>query len=228
MVKTETIFFIDQTFHVWDKTINKEVSFSKKNLPNKHINSIVYVDTPHFNLIPSSIAENISNKEKADFISSNNQKKIIINQKINKLDCELCWLAESNDLELIKQKIPGAKIKHLAETLINFNIYSENTLTLYITENAVFISSYFEKKLKLINRFSITNNDDLLYYTLLTVKETGLSEKKFSINFLGKKNDILIQKLSSTIPYCSINKEKYNSYLSIINWESLVENIKVE
>ena len=83
-MKTETIFFIDQTFHVWDKTINKEVSFSKKNLPNKHINSIVYVDTPHFNLIPSSIAENISNKEKADFISSNNQKKIIINQKINK------------------------------------------------------------------------------------------------------------------------------------------------
>ncbi len=217
LINSESILYINQQFHFWDKSEKKEISLSKDQLPNLPVDSVIFIDTPNFNLIPTAIANNISDDEKVSFLTSNDENKSIMNSNINQLESELCWLIDIKDNDLINTKIPGSKIKHIAEAIINLSLHSTNSLLLFNTKSAVYISAYCDNKFKIINRFPIHNNDDLLYYTLLTIKETGLSKKAFTINYHGIKNDIFIQKLKTTLPTCIIEQSENNSYLSIIN-----------
>ncbi|MBM77353.1 MAG: hypothetical protein CL846_02620 [Crocinitomicaceae bacterium] len=217
LTKAKTILYFNQQLYFWDKKTNKEVCFSKTTSQKLPTDFFVYSDSPNFNLIPSSIAENISDNKKGEFLSSTYKNQPIIKEDIPYLESEICWLIDKDELDFIKSRIPGAKIKHISEALINKSISSKSDITLFNIETAIFICITDKNKLKTINRFPISNNDDLLYYTLLSIKETGLSKKKFTLNYYGAKNDIFIEKLSITLANCSINKEKNNSYLSIIN-----------
>ena len=217
LTNTEAILYVNNQFHFWDKLENKEVSFSKNNLPELPVNPIVYIDTPHFNLIPFAIAENISEYEKASFLSSNSENKSLVNHKIQILNSELSWLIDNDENNFIKNKIPGVTIKHISEAIINLNTHSKNSIRLLNTSSAIFVSIHIDNQFKLINRFPITNNEDLLYYTLLSIKETELSKTTFTLNYHGAKNDDFIKKLKTTLPNCTIEKAEPNSYLSIVN-----------
>lgn len=217
LTKTESILYINNQFHFWDKTEKKEISSTIDKPFELNPNCIVFVDTPDFNLIPLAIAKNISNSEKIEFLTTQVENKSIVKNNINQLESELCWLINSSDNALIHAKSPGSKIKHIAEAIINVNFQDENSMVLFITKSAVYISAYCDKKFKIINRFEIVNNEDLLYYTLLTIKETELSNKKFTIYQYGLKNDYLRNKLMSTLQNCTIKKMEENSYTSILD-----------
>ena len=217
LTKTESILYINNKFHFWDKTEKKEISSITVKPFKFNPNCFVFVDTPDFNLIPLAIAKNISSSEKMDFLTTNIENKSLVNNNINQLESELCWLINSSDNALIHSKIPGSKIKHIAEAIINGNFIDENSMVLFNTKSAVYISAYCDKKFKIINRFEIANNDDLLYYTLLTVKEIGLSNKKFTIYKYGLKSSYLTNKLMSTLPNCTIKQTEDNSYISILD-----------
>jgi hypothetical protein len=217
LTKTESILYINNQFHFWDKSEKKEVTLTKDKPFELNPNCIVFVDTPDFNLIPLAIAENISNSEKITFLTTNVENKLIVKNNINQLESELCWLINESDNALIHAKTPGSKIKHIAEAIINGNFQDENSMVLFNTKSAVYISAYCDKKFKIINRFEIINNEDLLYYTLLTIKETGLSNKRFTIYQHGLKNEYLTSKLMSTLPKCTIKQMEENSYTSILD-----------
>ena len=217
LTKTESILYINNQFHFWDKIEKKEISLTTDKPFELNPNCTVFVDTPDFNLIPLAIAKNISNSEKIAFLTTNIENKLIVKNDINQLESELCWLINESDNSLIHAKIPGSKIKHISEAIINGNFQDENSMVLFNTKSAVYISAYCDKKFKLINRFEIVNNEDLLYYTLLTIKETGLSNKKFTIYQHGLKNDYLGNKLLNTLPNCIIKQMEENSYTSILD-----------
>jgi hypothetical protein len=217
LTKTESILYINNHFYFWDKSEKKEISSPIDHPTKLPSDAIVFVDTPDFNLIPLDIAKNIPSDKKAEFLTTNTDNKSIIINNINLLDSELCWLIDDSDSDLIHKKVPGSTIKHITEALINRNFHSKNSILLFNTKSAVFISANCDNKFKIINRFPVSNEDDLLYYTLLTIKETGLSKKKFTIDYHGVKKDIFIQKLTTILPKCTIEQAENNSYLSILN-----------
>ena len=95
-----------------------------------------------------------------------------------------------------------------------------------IAENTLYILCFKQGKLQIVNRFSISGPEDIIYYSLLCIENSGIKREYTFINIKGLYNDQLIDLIKNYFNSNKIFTQKDQSLKSFIKWESSVENLK--
>jgi hypothetical protein len=105
-INKEIIFFLKEQFY--QKNENQLwQAFSSNNYQYKsrYEEVDVYIDSPYFNLIPDELYQGISEKQKNDFLVSDQKNYNFFSQSIPNLSGQLYWCAKKEVINLIKNSL---------------------------------------------------------------------------------------------------------------------------
>ena len=202
MDNQQTILFISNgLFYIFNN--NTEQYSSKGKLEElKTIegqNTTAYIDSEYFNLIPKALYDESSIKNYLDLTTTELKGKTPISNDLTPIDSKIIWTLDEKIKKTIIVQSPGVVFRHLVELFIGEPITQHHLPEIKIrsAENNVYILCYINGKLQLSNRFEITSDDDLLYYTLLCTEHTKLDREKALLNIKGINNTSLNEKLAN-------------------------------
>ena len=137
-----------------------------------------------------------------------------LEDKISKYQTMIFWGVERGIQGVIKKKFPTINLKHFCETIImssNFNF----KLKYFLGENCIYIASFNNQKLMLVNRYKIKSSEDSLYFILSVIKESKLINEPFNIECLGIEDKILVSKLKDIFPNVEIEYDQQFNYKNL-------------
>jgi|TARA_B110000971_G_scaffold33391_1_gene31014 hypothetical protein len=192
----------------WEETKEAEIT-EPSNIEN------IYLDNPFFTLIPEELSGHIPIEEKKRFISDEKLELIYLEDKISKYQTIIYWGIDKEIKNAIKKNFPTANLKHFCESMImssNFDFQ----LKYFLGEECIYIASFNNKKLVLVNRYKIENSEDSLYFILSVVKESKFINESFNIEHSGIENKKLVSKLKSVFPEIMINYNQQSNIKKIV------------
>jgi len=207
--ETKNIYFFEnQFFEVSETRFWKKLDFGNFEATSK-INN-VYIDNPDFSIIPIEIWDHISENQKKEVFNNSPSTTNIKSEKPH-IDSYIYWAISKELQKMILSKIPNVNLKHFAES-ISFFKENKNQIKVFVGERIIYISSYVNNKLTLLNRFNFENSDDILYYFLSVVKESQLTQEPFHLDYMGIENQILLSKIKEILPQTKINIYKETDF----------------
>ena len=209
---SDTYIFENNFFRIsesgfWKLTKEPEIKTSSK-IEN------LYVDSPHFTLIPNELASHIPLEEKKRFISNQEMDLNYLEDKISKYQTMIFWGIDKEILSTIKKKFPTANLKHFCESIIlssNFDF----KLKYFLGEKCIYIASFNNKKLILVNRYNIENSEDSLYFLLSVIKESKLINEPFTIENCGIEDKTLASKIKDIFPNVEIQYDQQSNFKNL-------------
>ena len=200
----ENNFFRISESGFWKLTKESEIKASSK-IEN------VYIDSPYFTLIPNELASHIPLEEKKRFISDQEMDLNYLEDKISKYQTMIFWGIDKEILRAIKKKFPTANLKHFCETIIlssNFDF----KLKYFLGRKCIYIASFNNKKLILVNRYEIENSEDSFYFLLGVIKESKFINEPFNIEHCGVEDKILSSKIKDIFPNIEIEYDQQSNF----------------
>ena len=146
------------------------------------------------NLPNTLVPKEFYNKKNAKSIFNiNSQADEVIKDDYLNSDDTINIYTLSNQLnETIKNYFPNAKIKShstiLLESLLRDNTKTEN-FSIFLKDNIANMIFINNSKIIFQNKFEYSTNEDLLYYTLFSFQQLGISAEKISLNLFGDLED---------------------------------------
>lgn len=182
-------------------------------------NAIAYIDGEHFNLIPQSIFDESSIENYLELTSTELKGTTPVSNKIDQIDSTILWTLNENIKKTIIVKSPGIDFRHLLEVFINEpvsqTIYPE--LKIRITKDTAYILCYIKGKLQLANRFIITGEDDIIYYTLLCTEHAQIKKEITRCSIKGFVANNLAEKINKFFEKENIHIDENHSFQSFIS-----------
>ena len=182
-------------------------------------NAIAYIDGEHFNLIPQSIFDESSIDNYLALTSTELKGTTPVSNKIDQIDSTILWTLNENIKKTIIVKSPGIDFRHLLEVFINEpvgqTIYPE--IKIRITKDTVYILCYLKGKLQLANRFIITGEDDIIYYTLLCTEHVQINKEITRCSIKGFADNNLTEKINKFFRKENIHINENYSFQSFIS-----------
>ena len=203
----ENNFFKISESGFWKLTKEQEIKASSK-IEN------IYLDTSYFTLIPNELANQIPLEEKKRFISNQEMNLNYLEDKISKYQTMIFWGIDKEILSAIKKKFPTVNLKHFCESIIwssNFDF----KLKYFLGENCIYIASFKNKKLILVNRFKIESSEDSLYFLLSVIKESKFINEPFKIEHCGIKDKTLASKIKDIFPNVEIEYDQQSNFKNL-------------
>tara|TARA_B100001094_G_C18184778_1_gene803076 strand:+ start:2982 stop:3668 length:687 start_codon:yes stop_codon:yes gene_type:complete len=206
---TDIFIFEDNYFSVTESGFWKEFKISKKDDNFKIKN--VYIDNPYFTIIPEELYSNITDDQKNRLLTKDPSKLNFFKSLHTAHGSFLYWGIKKSLIEKIQTEMPHSKPMHFCEFLM-FSSNEGNKLKFFLGEKIIYISSFLNNKLILINRYNIDSSDDSLYYLLSVIKESKLIGEDFSIDHKGIDDQKLISKVKGILPEIEIYSHKESDY----------------
>jgi len=209
---SDTYIFENNFFRIsesgfWKLTKESEIKASSK-IEN------IYIDSPYFTLIPNEIADHIPLEEKKRFISNPETDISYLEDKISKYQSIIYWGVDKKILSAIKKKFPTVNLKHFCESIIMSSNY-DFKLKYFLGEKCIYIVSFNNKKLILVNRYKIENSEDALYFLLSVIKESKFINEPFNIEHFGIENKIFTSKIKDIFPYVEIQYDQQSNFKNL-------------
>ena len=209
---SDTYIFENNFFRIsesgfWKLTKESEIKASSK-IEN------IYIDSPYFTLIPNEIADHIPLEEKKRFISNPETDISYLEDKISKYQSMIYWGIDKKILSAIKKKFPTVNLKHFCESIIMSSNY-DFKLKYFLGEKCIYIVSFNNKKLILVNRYKIENSEDALYFLLSVIKESKFINEPFNIEHFGIENKIFTSKIKDIFPYVEIQYDQQSNFKNL-------------
>lgn len=223
MDNQQTILFISNGFYFLYENNSSKNEIEKgqledlKSIANE--NAIAYIDGEHFNLIPQSVFEESSIDNYLELTTLELKGTTPVSSKIPQIDSTILWTLNEKIKKTIIVKSPGIDFKHLLELFINEPV----TQTLFpeikirITKSTVYILCYINGKLQLANRFTITAEDDLIYYTLLYAEHTQVDKEITRFDIKGFINNSFIDQINKFFKKDNVHIDNNHSFQSFIS-----------
>ena len=205
------------TFSINDQSADQTGLLNEFDKTNSK-NSVAYIDSNHFNIIPDTVF----NESKIDTYLSLTTEKLDsitpVTNKIPQLNSTILWTLNEKIKKTLILKNPGITFHHLSELFINEpivqNLHPE--IKLRIAENTIYILCFKQGKLQIVNRFSISGPEDIIYYSLLCIENSGIKRENTFINIKGLYNDQLIDLIKNYFNSNKIFAQKDQSLKSFI------------
>ena len=209
---SDTYIFENNFFRIsesgfWKLTKESEIKASSK-IEN------IYIDSPYFTLIPNEIADHIPLEEKKRFISNPETDISYLEDKISKYQSIIYWGVDKKILSAIKKKFPTVNLKHFCESIIMSSNY-DFKLKYFLGEKCIYIVSFNNKKLILVNRYKIENSEDALYFLLSVIKESKFINEPFNIEHYGIENKIITSKIKDIFPNVEIQYNQQSNFKNL-------------
>lgn len=209
---SDTYIFENNFFRIsesgfWKLTKESEIKASSK-IEN------IYIDSPYFTLIPNEIADHIPLEEKKRFISNPETDISYLEDKISKYQSIIYWGVDKKILSAIKKKFPTVNLKHFCESIIMSSNY-DFKLKYFLGEKCIYIVSFNNKKLILVNRYKIENSEDALYFLLSVIKESKFINEPFNIEHYGIENKIFTSKIKDIFPNVEIQYDQQSNFKNL-------------
>lgn len=209
---SDTYIFENNFFRIsesgfWKLTKESEIKASSK-IEN------IYIDSPYFTLIPNEIADHIPLEEKKRFISNPETDISYLEDKISKYQSLIYWGVDKKILSAIKKKFPTVNLKHFCESIIMSSNY-DFKLKYFLGEKCIYIVSFNNKKLILVNRYKIENSEDALYFLLSVIKESKFINEPFNIEHYGIENKIITSKIKDIFPNVEIQYDQQSNFKNL-------------
>ena len=209
---SDTYIFENNFFRIsesgfWKLTKESEIKASSK-IEN------IYIDSPYFTLIPNEIADHIPLEEKKRFISNPETDISYLEDKISKYQSMIYWGIDKKILSAIKKKFPTVNLKHFCESIIMSSNY-DFKLKYFLGEKCIYIVSFNNKKLILVNRYKIENSEDALYFLLSVIKESKFINEPFNIEHYGIENKIITSKIKDIFPNVEIQYDQQSNFKNL-------------
>ncbi len=209
---SDTYIFENNFFRIsesgfWKLTKESEIKASSK-IEN------IYIDSPYFTLIPNEIADHIPLEEKKRFISNPETDISYLEDKISKYQSMIYWGVDKKILSAIKKKFPTVNLKHFCESIIMSSNY-DFKLKYFLGEKCIYIASFNNKKLILVNRYKIENSEDALYFLLSVIKESKFINEPFNIEHFGIENKIFTSKIKDIFPNVEIQYDQQSNFKNL-------------
>lgn len=209
---SDTYIFENNFFRIsesgfWKLTKESEIKASSK-IEN------IYIDSPYFTLIPNEIADHIPLEEKKRFISNPETDISYLEDKISKYQSIIYWGVDKKILSAIKKKFPTVNLKHFCESIIMSSNY-DFKLKYFLGEKCIYIASFNNKKLILVNRYKIENSEDALYFLLSVIKESKFINEPFNIEHYGIENKIITSKIKDIFPNVEIQYDQQSNFKNL-------------
>ena len=182
-------------------------------------NAIAYIDGEHFNLIPQAVFEESSISNYLELTTLELKGTTPVYSKIPQIDSTILWTLNEKIKKIIIVKSPGIDFRHLLELFINEPVSQTlfPEIKIRITKNTIYILCYVKGKLQLANRFIITGEDDLIYYTLLSQEHTQLDKEITKINIKGFIKNSFIEQINKFFKKENIHLDPNHSFQSFIS-----------
>tara|TARA_B100000963_G_C22563884_1_gene642720 strand:- start:456 stop:1076 length:621 start_codon:yes stop_codon:yes gene_type:complete len=163
------------------------------------LNTTAYIDSAFFNLIPKALFDESSIQEYLGLTSIQLKGTSPVTNDINPIDSKIIWTLDEKIKKPIILQSPGVVFKHMIELFINEPLTEKNTteLKLRAVENNLYIVCYVNGTLQLSNRFEITSEDDIIYYTLLCAEYSKTKREECLVNIKGIEKSTFAEKLSN-------------------------------
>jgi hypothetical protein len=124
------------------------------------------------------------------------------------------WGVDEKILSAIKKKFPTANLKHFCESIIMSSNY-DFKLKYFLGEKCIYIASFNNKKLILVNRYKIENTEDALYFLLSVIKESKFINEPFNIEHCGIENKIFTSKIKDIFPHIEIHYDQHSNFKNL-------------
>ena len=124
------------------------------------------------------------------------------------------WGIDKEILSAIKNKFPTANLKHFCESIIwssNFDF----KLKYFLGEKCIYIASFNNKKLILVNRYNIENSEDSLHFLLSVIKESKFINETFNIKHCGIEDKTLSSKIKDIFPNVEIKYDQQTNFKNL-------------
>ena len=209
---SDTYIFENNFFRIsksgfWKLTKESDIKASSK-IEN------IYIDSPHFTLIPNEISGHIPVKEKKRFISNQETDLNYFEDKISKYQTMIYWGIDKKILSAIKKKFPTANLKHFCESIITSSNF-DFKLKYFLGEKCIYIASFNKNKLILVNRYKIENSEDSLYFLLSVIKESKFINEPFKIQHCGIEDKNLASKIKDIFPNIEVQYDQQSNFKNL-------------
>ena len=203
----ENNFFIISESGFWKLTKESEIKASSK-IEN------IYIDSPYFTLIPNELASHIPLEEKKRFISNQEMDLNYLEDKISKYQTMIYWGIDKEILSAIKKNFPAVNLKHFCES-ITLSSNFDFKLKYFLGEKCIYIASFNNKKLILVNRYKIESSEDSLYFLLSVIKESKFINEPFNIEHCGIDDKTLVSKIKDVFPNIQIEYDQQSNFKNL-------------
>ncbi len=174
----------------------------------------IYLDNPYFTLVPEELTSHIPLEEKKRFISNKEIELNYLENKLSKYQTMVFWGIDKEILSAIKKKFPAANLKHFSESIIissNFDF----KLKCFLGEKCIYIASFNNKKIMLVNRYKIESSEDSLYFILSVIKESKFINEPFNIEYSGIEDKTLVSKLKNIFPDVKLEHDQQSNFKNL-------------
>lgn len=203
----ENNFFRISESGFWKLTKESEIKESSK-IEN------IYLDSPYFTLIPNELASHIPLEEKKRFISNQEIDLNYLEDKISKYQTMIYWGIDKEILSAIKKNFPTVNLKHFCES-ITLSSNFDFKLKYFLGDKCIYIASFNNKKLILVNRYKIESSDDALYFILSVIKESKFTSEPLNIEQCGIKDKNLVSKIIDIFPSAEIEYDQQSNFKNL-------------
>ena len=209
---SDTYIFENNFFRIsesgfWKLTKESEIKASSK-IEN------IYIDSPYFTLIPNELASHIPLEEKKRFISNQEMDLNYLEDKISKYQTMIYWGIDKEILSAIKKNFPAVNLKHFCES-ITLSSNFDFKLKYFLGEKCIYIASFNNKKLILVNRYKIESSEDSLYFLLSVIKESKFINDPFNIEHCGIDDKTLVSKIKDVFPNIQIEYDQQSNFKNL-------------
>ncbi len=137
-----------------------------------------------FTLVPDSLYEPIKKIALIQPVCEFDATEIIHENFIEKFHAHLLFAASPQ----LNTQLKSTKVLHPVKLLLENTpeILTENGLILWFNYKGCYLILFSADKIIVANHFSITNENDILYYALATLKQLGIAPKKTEVLFAGE------------------------------------------
>jgi hypothetical protein len=121
------------------------------------------------------------------------------------------WGIDKEILSAIKKNFPRLNLKHFCESIIlssNFDF----KLKYFLGRKCIYIASFNNKKLILVNRYEIENSEDSFYFLLSVIKESKFINEPFNIEHCGVEDKTLSSKIKDIFPNVEIEYDQQSNF----------------
>jgi len=165
-------------------TAIKHFQFSKKTYKHVYVNYF----NQQFTLCPTSFYDPVNNRSLLEFNTATVSNKLIFTDDIN-TDVKLIYAVDESLKSTLDLIFPNHQLKHtltvLAKLMLRAEELIKENITLQIHSNYIEVIVKQEQKLVLANQFTITTNEDILYYVLFIIEQYQLNPLTANLTIVG-------------------------------------------
>lgn len=146
---------------------------------------MIRLATPNFTLVPTILANTDNSYGFSNFnfeIDSNSTRELTYTY-----DEKIAILHHLSEKERNQfQKVSKHPVQHFSKELIAFvTKNSEDHFLIVVIGNHLFVTLQLEKKLQLMNAYTVNSMDEVLYYCMLIVQEYTLNPSSIKLTTVG-------------------------------------------